>query len=64
MKGNRYRFIARIISKGRVTIPEELRNAESLEIGDIVELEFLRIVKKNTGQVYPRREDSKEVIEE
>lgn len=41
-----YRFIAKIISRGRVTIPEALRIAANLKEGDVIELKFLRVVKR------------------
>ena len=48
MDNSKYSFIVRIRSGGRVTIPEPIREALELEDGDIVELKFLRVVKKGS----------------
>lgn len=47
MSNSKYTFIARIRSGGRVTIPEPVREALELKDGDIIELRFLRIIKKD-----------------
>jgi len=43
------RFTAKIINAGRVTIPEEIRIARSLQEGDLIELDIVSIVKPPLG---------------
>jgi len=38
-------FSARVISLGRITIPDELRSVHRIEVGDIVEFEIRSIQK-------------------
>jgi len=40
------KFIAKVISLGRITIPEEIREILSIQDGDIVEAEIRKIEKK------------------
>jgi len=40
-------FVARIISDGRITIPDTLRELFDIKDGDLVELEIKRKVKEN-----------------
>ncbi len=39
-------FLARVISGGRVTIPEELRELLGIREGDMIELQILKLIKK------------------
>ena len=48
MSNSAYVFIAKMISGGRVTIPEEIRNVFGLKDGDYIELRFIRVVKKGS----------------
>ncbi|MHB1261057.1 MAG: AbrB/MazE/SpoVT family DNA-binding domain-containing protein [Thermoplasmatota archaeon] len=40
------RFVKKITDRGVLTLPTEIREALSVEEGDIVEFEVLRVVKK------------------
>ena len=61
-------FITVVIANGRVTIPARIRKILGISDGDIIKVKIAKVVKKNTGQVYPRREDNsgekEEVVEE
>ena len=46
-------FIVRVRSGGRVTIPEPVRDAMNIRDGDIVELMFLRFVKRHSENSVP-----------
>ena len=46
-------FIVRVRSGGRVTIPEPIRDAMNIRDGDIVELMFLRFVKRHSENGVP-----------
>ena len=41
------RFLRKISDRGVLTIPAEIREALDVQEGDIVEFEFVRIVKKS-----------------
>ncbi len=51
MSNSAYVFIAKMISGGRVTIPEEIRTVFGLKDGDYIELRFIRVVKKGSVPV-------------
>lgn len=40
------RFVKKITDRGVLTLPTEIREALSVEEGDIVEFEVLRVIKK------------------
>ena len=40
------RFVARVVAKGKVTIPAEIRTLHGIKDGDFVELEFLRVLRR------------------
>jgi len=49
-------FLAKVISSGRITIPEEVREIHKIEEGDIIELQIIKVVKKKKkggGDPYP-----------
>lgn len=41
------RFIKKILERGTITIPTDVREALGVEEGDIVEFQILRIVKRS-----------------
>lgn len=43
---SRLRFIKKILERGTVTVPSDVREAMGVEEGDIVEFQILRIVKR------------------
>lgn len=43
MRNKPARFSAKVISLGRITIPDELRKLWSIKDGDIVELEIVSV---------------------
>ena len=51
------RFIARVVSTFKITIPAEIRELRNVEVGDFVELELLRVIKRGRGP-RPAREGS------
>lgn len=40
-------FITKVIADGRVTLPKDIRNDESIEEGDLLELCFVRKIKSS-----------------
>jgi len=46
LDGCRLRFVKKITDRGVLTLPTEIREALSVEEGDIVEFEVLRVIKK------------------
>jgi AbrB family looped-hinge helix DNA binding protein len=57
MQNTEISFIGKISSNGRIVIPYEIREALELHDGDIIELKLLRILKRASGRVFPRRGD-------
>ena len=41
------RFIKKILERGTITIPSDVREAVGVEEGDIVEFQIIRIVKRS-----------------
>ena len=40
------RFLKRVVAKGGVTLPSDIRQALDIEEGDIVEFDVIRVVRK------------------
>jgi bifunctional DNA-binding transcriptional regulator/antitoxin component of YhaV-PrlF toxin-antitoxin module len=49
-------FTTRVIADGRVTLPREIRDKQSIETGDLVELCFVRKIKASREIVVENKE--------
>lgn len=54
------RFIKKILERGTITVPSDVREALGVEEGDIVEFQVLRIVKRSDSAALaaPRTTDA------
>ena len=50
MSKTKHLFLAKVISSGRITIPEEVREIHKIEEGDIIEVQIIKVVKKRAKQ--------------
>ena len=48
-------FITPVIANGRVTIPARIRKILGISDGDVVKVKIVRIVKKTSERVLPRK---------
>lgn len=48
------RFIKKILERGTITIPSDVREALGVEEGDIVEFQVLRVVKRHGSEAEPK----------
>lgn len=52
------RFIKKIVERGNVTVPSDVREALGIQEGDIVEFDIITVVKKQADGASGRSEDA------
>ncbi len=65
MPGATMRFIKKVLGRGNITLPTEIRESLDIEEGDIVEFEIHRIIKRRgvTETVMSVHEDDPKTLQ-
>lgn len=54
------RFIKKILERGTVTVPSDVREAIGVEEGDIVEFQIIRVVKRHGDGIVPVNDEERQ----